>query len=53
MDERGSVQAGTDQGGCIRTEFAGGAWESPWTLFLAQGQIVVDPILMPGPRPWP
>ena len=40
MDESGETQVGTDQGWCIRTDVAAGAWECTWTLFLAQGQIV-------------
>jgi allene oxide cyclase len=50
MDETGETQVGTDQGWCIRTNVAGGAWECTWTLFLAQGQIVSQgPFLDAGP----
>ena len=50
MDEAGEVQVGTDQGWCIRTNVAGGAWECTWTIFLAQGQIVVQgPYFDAGP----
>lgn len=42
MTEDGSAQVGTDQGWCIRTDVAAGAWECTWTLFLAQGQLVVQ-----------
>ncbi len=50
MDEAGQVQVGTDQGWCIRTDVAAGAWECTWTLFLAQGQIVVQgPYFDAGP----
>lgn len=38
--EDNMTQVGTDQGWCIRTDPAAGAWECTWTLFLTQGQIV-------------
>lgn len=50
FDATNTEQVGTDQGWCIRTDVAGGAWECTWTLFLAQGQIVVQgPFLDAGP----
>ena len=42
FDADNQQQVGTDQGWCIRTTVAGGAWECTWTLFLPQGQIVVQ-----------
>lgn len=50
MDESGKMQVGTDQGWCIRTDVANGAWECTWTIFLAQGQIVSQgPFFDAGP----
>lgn len=42
FDAMNQQQVGTDQGWCIRTNPAGGAWECTWTLFLSQGQIVAQ-----------
>lgn len=42
FDEDDQQQVGTDQGWCIRTDVAAGAWECTWTLILPQGQIVVQ-----------
>ncbi len=42
FDADNQQQVGTDQGWCIRTDVAGGAWECTWTLILSQGQIVVQ-----------
>lgn len=42
FDENDDQQVGTDQGWCIRTDPAAGAWECTWTLFLSQGQIVAQ-----------
>jgi hypothetical protein len=42
FDESNQNQVGTNQGWCIRTDPANGAWECTWTLFLTQGQIVAQ-----------
>jgi len=50
MDESGEMQVGADQGWCVRTSVAGGAWECTWTIFLEQGQIVSQgPFFDAGP----
>lgn len=50
FDETGTTQVGTDQGWCFRTSVERGAWECTWTIFLAQGQIVVQgPYFDAGP----
>jgi allene oxide cyclase len=41
FDAANKVQAGTNQGFCVRT-VAGKAWECWWTLFLEGGQITVQ-----------
>ncbi|HET7095380.1 MAG TPA: dirigent protein [Thermomicrobiales bacterium] len=40
-DAQDATKVGTDQGHCVRT-VVGKAWECTWTVFLADGQIVVQ-----------
>jgi hypothetical protein len=41
-DEANETLVATNQGSCLRANPAGGVWECTWTLFLANGQIVVQ-----------
>ena len=42
FDADNQLQVGTDQGWCILTDVAVSAWECTWSLYLPQGQIVVQ-----------
>jgi allene oxide cyclase-like protein len=41
FDAQDANKVGTDQGSCVRT-VVGKAWECTWTVFLPDGQIVVE-----------